>query len=76
MAAGETNHMATRRGIEFLCQHPRVGARWNEEYFTGVGFPRQFYLKYYGYACYFPLLAIARYRNLRSTNNQQFAWGI
>ena len=76
MAVGEVNHMATRRGIAFLCQHPRIGARWQEEYFTGAGFPRQFYLKYYGYAAYFPLLAIARYRNLKSTNNQHIPWGM
>jgi squalene-hopene/tetraprenyl-beta-curcumene cyclase len=39
---------------------------WKDEWFTAPGFPRVFYLKYHGYAKYFPLWALARYRNLRS----------
>ena len=32
--------------------------------FTAPGFPRVFYLKYHGYSAYFPLWALAAYRNL------------
>ncbi len=32
--------------------------------YTAVGFPRVFYLRYHGYRLFFPLLALARYRNL------------
>ena len=35
---------------------------------TAVGFPRVFYLRYHGYRLYFPLLALARYRNLLRGN--------
>lgn len=64
MAAGEVGHPAVRRGIDFLLRHPRAAGRWEEEWYTAVGFPRVFYLRYHGYAQYFPLWALARYRNL------------
>ena len=38
---------------------------WDEDWYTAVGFPRVFYLRYHGYRAYFPLWALARYRNLR-----------
>jgi hypothetical protein len=34
---------------------------WQEEQFTGTGFPKVFYLKYHLYSLYFPLMALARY---------------
>lgn len=76
MAAGETESDAVRRGIAFLEAHPTEGARWQEEYWTGTGFPRVFYLKYHGYASYFPLWAMARYRNLMRKNDRKVAWGM
>jgi squalene-hopene/tetraprenyl-beta-curcumene cyclase len=41
---------------------------WGEAHFTATGFPRVFYLRYHGYAKYFPLWALARYRNLKTAN--------
>ncbi len=77
MAAGEVAHPAVRRGIEFLMHAPREdGGRWEEEHFNAVGFPRVFYLKYHGYAAYFPLWALARYRNLRSKNLRRPQFGM
>jgi len=35
---------------------------WDEEPFTGTGFPKVFYLKYHLYRHYFPMFALARYR--------------
>jgi squalene-hopene/tetraprenyl-beta-curcumene cyclase len=35
-----------------------------------------FYLRYHGYAKYFPLWALARYRNLRRTNAWRVAHGM
>jgi squalene-hopene/tetraprenyl-beta-curcumene cyclase len=64
MAAGEVKSEAVRRGVKFMESVPRDGANWKEELFTGVGFPRVFYIKYYGYSAYFPLWALARYHNL------------
>ena len=34
---------------------------WDDDWYTGTGFPRVFYLKYHMYAEYFPLLALATY---------------
>ena len=77
MAAGELKHPAVRRGIEFLMRAPREeGGRWEEEHYNAVGFPRVFYLKYHGYAAYFPVWALARYRNLRTNNLLRPRFGI
>ena len=42
--------------------------KWIEDYYTAVGFPKVFYLKYHGYAEYFPILALSRYKNLINKN--------
>ncbi len=78
MAAGEVGHPAVRRGVEWLLVQPREesGDRWVEPWFTAVGFPRVFYLRYHGYAAYFPIWALARYRRLRQANEKKVAWGI
>ena len=75
MAAGEGDSDAVRRGIAFLEKAPREGARWQESLYTGTGFPRVFYLKYHGYAAYFPLMALARYRNLKRRNDRRVIYG-
>ena len=76
MAAGEVGSDAVRRGIEFLLKAPRTGGKWEEEWYTAVGFPRTFYLKYHGYSVYFPLWALARYRNLTRANATTVPYGI
>ena len=76
MAAGETDSEPVRRGIAYLVAHPRDGARWREKMYTGVGFPRVFYLKYHGYASYFPLWAVSRYRSLMRRNDRTVQYGI
>ncbi len=78
MAAGEVDHPAVRRGVKWLVTAPREknGDRWIEPHFTAVGFPRVFYLRYHGYAAYFPLWALARYRRLTAANEKAVAWGM
>jgi len=76
MAAGEVESEAVRRGVDYLETAPRSGARWDEELWTGIGFPRVFYLKYHGYAAYFPLWALARYRNLMRSNERRVRYGM
>jgi squalene-hopene/tetraprenyl-beta-curcumene cyclase len=66
MAAGEGRSEAVRRGADYLQQTQRPDGFWQEDAFTAPGFPRVFYLKYHGYSKYFPLWALARYRNERS----------
>ncbi len=76
MAAGEVDSPEVARGIDYLLNAPREGAKWKEDLFTGVGFPRVFYLRYDGYSAYFPLWALARYHSLKQGNSKQTAWGL
>jgi squalene-hopene/tetraprenyl-beta-curcumene cyclase len=75
MAAGEVSHPAVARGVDYLMRTQGGDGFWEEERFTGTGFPRVFYLRYHGYRKYFPLWALARYRRLRQTN-ERFAFGM
>ncbi|HBT76614.1 MAG TPA: squalene--hopene cyclase [Planctomycetaceae bacterium] len=59
IAAGLTDHPATIRGIRFLMNRRRPDGTWQEDQFTGGGFPRVFYLKYHYYSVYFPLMALS-----------------
>jgi squalene-hopene/tetraprenyl-beta-curcumene cyclase len=70
MAAGRVDNTATQNGIDLLVQSQRVDGFWQEPDYTGGGFPRVFYLRYHGYSKFFPLWAMARYRNLRSSNSR------
>jgi squalene-hopene/tetraprenyl-beta-curcumene cyclase len=63
MAAGEARSDAVRRGIEYLLRTQRPDGLWSDPSFTAPGFPRVFYLRYHGYCAYFPLWALAAYRN-------------
>ncbi|MGE4064379.1 MAG: squalene--hopene cyclase [Rhodospirillaceae bacterium] len=77
MAAGEVDHPAVRRGISYLINAPREpNGRWVEPWYTAVGFPRVFYLKYHGYAAFFPLWALARYRDLKTSNTKRVRNGM
>jgi squalene-hopene/tetraprenyl-beta-curcumene cyclase len=76
MAAGEVDHPATERGINYLMDRQDADGTWPEERYTATGFPRIFYLRYHGYAKLFPLWAMARYRNLRSGNAGRVAFGM
>jgi squalene-hopene/tetraprenyl-beta-curcumene cyclase len=76
MAAGEIDHPAVARGIAYLSRTQGADGLWPEERFTAVGFPRIFYLRYHGYAKYFPVWAMARYRNLKRANSPSVAYGM
>jgi squalene-hopene/tetraprenyl-beta-curcumene cyclase len=76
MAAGEVNHPAVERGVRYLTQTQSTDGSWNEERFTATGFPRVFYLRYHGYRKFFPLWALARYRNLKASNRSTVAFGM
>ena len=70
MAAGEVEHPAVARGVEYLIATQTQKGLWDEQRYTATGFPRVFYLRYHGYSKFFPLWALARYRNLRRTNSR------
>jgi squalene-hopene/tetraprenyl-beta-curcumene cyclase len=76
MAAGETGHPAVARGIAWLTARQGEDGFWAEDHYTGGGFPRVFYLRYHGYSKFFPLWALARYRNLARANERRVAFGM
>jgi squalene-hopene/tetraprenyl-beta-curcumene cyclase len=76
MAAGEAAHPAVKRGIDYLVATQEGDGGWDEPWYTAVGFPRVFYLRYHGYRAYFPLWALARYRRLSQANSPRVAFGI
>lgn len=76
MAAGQVDHPAVERGIEHLLNTQKSDGTWDEQYYTAVGFPRVFYLRYHGYKSFFPTWALARYRNLRQGNSTQVLFGM
>ncbi len=76
MAAGEVDHPAVARGIKYLTDTQGADGFWNEPRYTATGFPRVFYLRYHGYSKFFPVWAMARYRNLKRTNTREVAYGM
>src|ERR1700742_655339 len=76
MAAGEVDNPAVRRGVEYLKGTQTEKGLWDEQRYTATGFPRVFYLRYHGYAKFFPLWALARYRNLNKTNSRVVGVGM
>ena len=76
MAVGEADHPAVAGGIAYLSAAQGEDGFWNEPRYTATGFPRVFYLRYHGYSKYFPLWALARYRNLRRANSAGVSFGM
>jgi squalene-hopene/tetraprenyl-beta-curcumene cyclase len=61
LAAGERDGVAVERGIRWLAGTQRADGTWDEPYYTGTGFPGDFYLNYHLYRLAFPLSALGRY---------------
>jgi squalene-hopene/tetraprenyl-beta-curcumene cyclase len=76
MAAGEVDNRAVGRGIDWLIANQDGDGNWDEPWYTAVGFPRVFYLRYHGYRAFFPLWALARYRRLSAANSGQVTFGL
>jgi squalene-hopene/tetraprenyl-beta-curcumene cyclase len=76
MAAGEARSPAVERGVEYLLRSQGADGFWHEPQFTATGFPRVFYLRYHGYAKFFPLWALARYRNLTQSSERHVRFGM
>jgi len=71
LAAGLDDHPAVQRGIRYLLDTQSPDGSWDEQEYTGTGFPRVFYLKYHYYPIYFPLLALAQWRRQRGSRVTQ-----
>ena len=76
MAAGEIANPAVARGVGYLIATQTEKGLWDEKRYTATGFPRVFYLRYHGYRKFFPLWALARYRNLKDTNSRVVGVGM
>jgi squalene-hopene/tetraprenyl-beta-curcumene cyclase len=61
MSAGEHDHPAVQQGIDFLLDRQTPDGTWEEEEWTGTGFPKVFYLRYHFYRHYFPLAALGKF---------------
>ncbi len=66
LAAGRINSKEIEKGLKYLTSKK---IKFDENHYTAVGFPKVFYLKYHGYAEYFPLLAISKIRNQLKKNS-------
>jgi squalene-hopene/tetraprenyl-beta-curcumene cyclase len=60
IAAG-LDDTSTQRGVAWLVEHQRDDGSWDEPYFTGTGFPGDFYINYHLYRLVFPVTALGRY---------------
>ena len=63
-ATGNFAKEAIDRGVNYLLATQKSDGTWDEDYFTGTGFPCHFYIKYHLYQQHFPLTALGRYRAL------------
>lgn len=63
-ALGHGDTEGVRRGLDYLLRTQREDGSWKDDYWTGTGFPKVFYLRYHLYAVYFPLLALGIYEKL------------
>lgn len=61
VAAGKKTRPTTRHAVDYLLNSRNQEGGWDENHYTGTGFPGHFYIRYHGYRHYFPLLALARY---------------
>jgi squalene-hopene/tetraprenyl-beta-curcumene cyclase len=59
-AAGLADSPAVRSGVEWLVEHQRADGGWDEDEFTGTGFPGDFYIAYHLYRLVFPVSALGR----------------
>lgn len=57
--AGCGEGAGAQRGLEYLRDRQRADGTWDEPYFTGTGFPGDFYLNYHLYRHLFPVMALA-----------------
>ncbi|MDE2207663.1 MAG: squalene--hopene cyclase, partial [Armatimonadetes bacterium] len=65
-SGGDYTSDTVQRGVDYLLRGQNADGTWEEDAFTGTGFPRVFYLRYHYYCHYFPLWALAQYYRVRS----------
>ena len=60
-AADDFESGSVRAGVRYLLDRQTPQGTWQEDDFTGTGFPQVFYLRYHMYPQYFPLIALGEY---------------
>jgi len=76
LAASDRDDPAVTHAVRHLLEQQNADGSWDEQQFTGTGFPGVFYLKYHLYRNYFPLYALSRYRNLLQNAKEFHAFEI
>jgi squalene-hopene/tetraprenyl-beta-curcumene cyclase len=71
LAGGDTHSQSVYQGVEYLIRTQRSDGDWDQELFTGTGFPKVFYLNYHLYKLYFPLIALASFVKSRSAGPER-----
>jgi squalene-hopene/tetraprenyl-beta-curcumene cyclase len=71
LAVADAEDPALGGGVRWLLDHQNPDGTWEEPYFTGTGFPGDFYIKYHEYRNYFPLLALARVSRAQERTSAQ-----
>jgi squalene-hopene/tetraprenyl-beta-curcumene cyclase len=61
LAAGDAGSPEMCRGLKWLCDTQRADGTWDEPYYTGTGFPGDFYINYHLYRLIFPVMALGRW---------------
>jgi squalene-hopene/tetraprenyl-beta-curcumene cyclase len=61
LLASDPHTSAVERGVGWLINSQRADGGWDEDMFTGTGFPGDFYISYEMYRLVFPLSALGRY---------------
>jgi squalene-hopene/tetraprenyl-beta-curcumene cyclase len=61
LLAGDGPGDVIDRGVAYLVNTQRPDGGWDEEQFTGTGFPGDFYINYHLYRIVFPISALGRY---------------
>jgi squalene-hopene/tetraprenyl-beta-curcumene cyclase len=64
-AAGAAGSECAARAIGWLAENQRADGGWDEDYFTGTGFPRDFLINYHLYRMVWPVWALGRVRQAR-----------
>jgi squalene-hopene/tetraprenyl-beta-curcumene cyclase len=62
IAGGDLRTESLYNGLDYLLRTQHDDGTWHEDFCTGTGFPRVFYLSYTDYRNTFPLLALSTYR--------------
>ncbi len=73
VAAGRSRSSAVARGIRWLTERQEADGSWEQQEFTGTGFPLVFYLRYHYYPIYFPLVVLARAAAASSDGRERMA---